>query len=219
MSELDDDTDRFLNQPIGTSFFLNLEEILQSAELNTRYDRQWWTLSERFLSYVQDKFTAKCSCGSCDDLYQSHVDGNPYWYLEEFGCQFTAELLRFFHMPASKVIFNENMQQVQPLALRDRLTNHRLNLKYALLTVKDDARSKYDKRNLQDHKAAEQRRHVAHLFKDFGITAGQIKELGGRVQIQLQDHVFTYFFGDQAQNTKARYLKRHRIGRVNQAVE
>ena len=148
MSELDDDIDRFLNQPIEISYFLNLAEILQSAELSTRYYRQWWTLSERFLTYVQDRFTAKCHCSQCHQLYQSHTDGNPYWYLEEFGCQFTAEMLRYFYMPASKVIFDENMRQAQPLMLRDRLANHRLNLKYLVLTAKNDTRFKYKKKKL-----------------------------------------------------------------------
>ena len=81
------------------------------------------------------KYEPKCSCRKCDLMFQPHPEGNPFWYLENFGCNFTNHLHELFQKPET-YLFDQNCNQTYPLMIKDKEVNDKLNAANKILSLK-----------------------------------------------------------------------------------
>ena len=62
-------------------------------------------------------------------MYTPHDQGNLYWYLENFGCEFTKMILYYFTV-SKHSLFNENMMQESALVIKKKSFDKKLNQLY-----------------------------------------------------------------------------------------
>ena len=139
---------------IKEDWYKNLDDILDQCQLSSQHNEgqeQLWYLDLDFIDKVIDKHTPKCVCGKCRHYYLPHEQGDYYWYLEQFGCNFTCTLRKYFDHPKRQV-FNGDYIQDCPLILKSKEVEQELMDTYEIMSSKTKYEPSEMKKELYNQK-------------------------------------------------------------------